>query len=253
MTTNPAPLREFVLAFADDEHLMGQQHTEWIGVAPFLEEDLALSSIGQDELGHAVLLYEVVCSIDGTDPASDTAIDALAYDRGPEQYRSSAFTEYPTTDWAHALVRHWMYDMVEEMRWGLVASSTNTALCEISQRVLREESYHRMHANALLDVLLANHVARTNLLNALDTIGALLPSLLAPTIGESELINAGVLSGSIADLADRAAQHISDRFGIDWTIDVASTQTRNSDRSDHFEPLMTRMREVIDYDLEATW
>ena len=62
MTSVPTEaLREFLLAFADDEHLMGQQHTEWIGVAPFLEEDLALASIGQDELCHAVMLYELVC------------------------------------------------------------------------------------------------------------------------------------------------------------------------------------------------
>ena len=67
-------VREFLLAFADDEHLMGQQHTEWIGVAPFLEEDLAFSSIGQDELGHAALLYELVLELDGIEP-TDTAVD----------------------------------------------------------------------------------------------------------------------------------------------------------------------------------
>ena len=52
--------REHLLALADDEHLIGQQHTEWIGVAPFLEEDLAFASIAQDELGHAAALYEVI-------------------------------------------------------------------------------------------------------------------------------------------------------------------------------------------------
>ena len=51
---------EAVLAFADDEHMMGQRHTEWIGMAPFLEEDLAMSSIAQDELGHAAGLYELL-------------------------------------------------------------------------------------------------------------------------------------------------------------------------------------------------
>ncbi len=60
-------LREYLLAFADDEHFMGQQHTEWIGVAPFLEEDLAFSSIGQDELGHAAMLYELVLDLDFLD------------------------------------------------------------------------------------------------------------------------------------------------------------------------------------------
>ena len=51
---------EFLLAFADDEHLIGQRHTEWIGLGPFLEEDLALASIAQDELGHAAGLYSLV-------------------------------------------------------------------------------------------------------------------------------------------------------------------------------------------------
>ncbi len=49
VTLEAPELREYLLALADDDHLMGQQHTEWIGVAPFLEEDMALASIGQDE------------------------------------------------------------------------------------------------------------------------------------------------------------------------------------------------------------
>ncbi len=34
MTSMTPGTAEFLLAFADNEHLMGQQHTEWIGVAP---------------------------------------------------------------------------------------------------------------------------------------------------------------------------------------------------------------------------
>ena len=52
---------------------MGQQHTEWIGVAPFLEEDLAFCSIAQDELGHAAMLYELL--------AEDGGVDRLAFGR----------------------------------------------------------------------------------------------------------------------------------------------------------------------------
>ncbi|MEL7210780.1 MAG: Phenylacetic acid catabolic protein, partial [Actinomycetota bacterium] len=81
--------REVVLAFADDEHLMGQHYTEWIGATPFLEEDLAFSSIGQDELGHAAMLYAIVAGIEdeGSDwSAGDLAIDALALQRAGEDY-----------------------------------------------------------------------------------------------------------------------------------------------------------------------
>ena len=46
--------RAHLLALADDEHMVGARHTNWIGLGPFLEEDLAFCSIAQDELGHAI-------------------------------------------------------------------------------------------------------------------------------------------------------------------------------------------------------
>ncbi len=39
--TLEAAAREHLLAFADDEHMIGARHTNWIGLGPFLEEDLA--------------------------------------------------------------------------------------------------------------------------------------------------------------------------------------------------------------------
>ena len=81
-------VREFLLAFADDEHLMGQQHAEWIGVAPFLEEDLAFCSISQDELGHAASLYAIVAGDSNPTGVGDPAIDQLAFHRDPADWRS---------------------------------------------------------------------------------------------------------------------------------------------------------------------
>ena len=52
--------REYLLALADDEHMMGSHLAWWIGIAPFLEEDLSLCSIAQDELGHAIAVYELL-------------------------------------------------------------------------------------------------------------------------------------------------------------------------------------------------
>jgi len=52
-------LGELLLALADDEFVTGYANSEWTGIAPLLEEDLAFSSLAQDELGHARLLYEL--------------------------------------------------------------------------------------------------------------------------------------------------------------------------------------------------
>ena len=139
------PAREVLLSLADDEHLMGQQHAEWIGVAPFLEEDLAFCSIAQDELGHAAALYEVLAVDEELGDA-----DQLAFRRAPQDYRSCHLVELPCPDWSDALVRHWLYDEAEVLRWDALAGSTLPAVAAVVDRVQREEAYHRRHAEALV-------------------------------------------------------------------------------------------------------
>lgn len=253
-----AGVREFLLAFADDEHLMGQQHTEWIGVAPFLEEDLAFSSIGQDELGHAALLYELVLDLDGT-AASDEAVDALAYRRSSADYRSCHLVERTTVDWAEALVRHWIYDTFEAMRWGLVADSSLPGLGAIARRARREEEFHLLHADALLDRLLPEADARRRILDAVDAIAPMVPGLCEPAAGETEAITAGAVAGPTSDLREPLEQAIAARFALTAGYagaaagPGANAQNGRTRRSDHFEPLMLRMREVLDFDREAKW
>ena len=55
----------------------------WTGIAPFLEEDVAFSSIAQNEIGHARALYELAAA------ELRTTADELAFDRKPEEYRSA--------------------------------------------------------------------------------------------------------------------------------------------------------------------
>ena len=251
---SPAAVREFLLAFADDEHLMGQQHTEWIGVAPFLEEDLAFSSIGQDELGHAALLYELVLELDGIE-ITDEAVDELAYRRSADDYRSCHLVEASVSDWAEALVRHWVYDTFEAMRWQLVADSSIPRLAMIAQRAMREEAFHRMHADALLDRLLPVSEARGRLLVALEGVVPLVAGLCEPPAGEAAAIAGAVAAGSTADCAEPLAGAIAERFGreANTATSAGSQQRLRTVRSADFEPLMLRMREVLDFDPEAKW
>ena len=79
--------RELVLALADDELCVGQNHAWWIAIGPFLEEDLAFTSIAQDELGHARSLYSLL-----TDD-----VDELAYGRRDNEYRSAHIAELCVT------------------------------------------------------------------------------------------------------------------------------------------------------------
>jgi ring-1,2-phenylacetyl-CoA epoxidase subunit PaaC len=124
-------VNELLLAAADDELVLGWRDSEWTGIAPMLEEDVAFSSIAQNEIGHARALYELL---------SDDA-DALAFDRAPEEYRCAPLVQLHLLDWGRTIARRCLYELADEIRI--------TALMDdlpLAAKINREEAYHRMHA-----------------------------------------------------------------------------------------------------------
>ncbi len=243
-----AATRQVILAFADDEHLMGQQHTEWIGVAPFLEEDLAFASIGQDELGHAALLLEVLVG------SNDADIDAVAFFREAHGWRSCSLVEVTLPEWSDTLVRHWLYDAAEELRWQLFDNSSVQVLADIAVRALSEERFHRRHGDAMLDALLSVDDAASRLLTSLHK---LLPFALAQFDGvaaEADAIAEGVIADTLASLIPAWQSRVDARFGpVDWTAVHADTASQRTSRHADFAPLLARMLEVLDLDRTAAW
>ena len=120
-----------LLSLADDELIIGWRDSEWTGIAPMLEEDVAFSSIAQNEIGHARAVYELL---------SDDA-DALAFDRTPDAYRCAPFVELHLLDWAHAIARRWLYEVADEIRLAALREEL-----PLAAKIDREEAYHRMHA-----------------------------------------------------------------------------------------------------------
>jgi ring-1,2-phenylacetyl-CoA epoxidase subunit PaaC len=129
-----------VLEYADDELILGWRDSEWTGIAPFLEEDVAFSSIAQNEVGHARALYELAAERLGT------TADELAFDREPEEYRSSPLVEARRLDWAQTIARHVLYEAADEIRLDALKASDDEAVAGLAAKMDREEAYHRIHA-----------------------------------------------------------------------------------------------------------
>ena len=129
-----------LLAIADDELILGWRDSEWTGIAPTLEEDVAFSSIAQNEIGHARALYELAAVELGTDA------DALAFDRAPEEYRCAPFVELHLLDWAHTIARRYLYEEADRVRLDALRRSDDAELAGLAAKIDREEVYHRMHA-----------------------------------------------------------------------------------------------------------
>jgi ring-1,2-phenylacetyl-CoA epoxidase subunit PaaC len=137
-----------LLELADDELILGWRNSEWTGIAPFLEEDVAFSSIAQNEIGHARALYELAAAELGTDA------DALAFDRKPEEYRCAPLVQLRLVpDWARTIARHVLYETADALRIEQLKSHPDTELAGIAAKIEREEVYHRLHAEMWLERL----------------------------------------------------------------------------------------------------
>src|SRR6476659_1583695 len=151
---------DLLLSLADDELILGWRNSEWTGIAPFLEEDVAFSSIAQNEIGHARALYELAAAELGT------TADELAFDREPDEYRSAPLVQLRRLEWARTIVRHWLYETADEVRLAPLKASDDSELAGLAAKIDREEAYHRMHAEMWIDRLLATGEGRSRLAEA---------------------------------------------------------------------------------------
>jgi ring-1,2-phenylacetyl-CoA epoxidase subunit PaaC len=139
--------QQHLLEIADDELILGWRDSEWTGIAPLLEEDVAFSSISQNEIGHARALYELVARQRGI------TADELAFDRAPEEYRCSRLVELRLLDWERTIARHYLYEEADAARLERLKQSGDAEIAGLAAKIDREEAYHRMHAQMWFDRL----------------------------------------------------------------------------------------------------
>jgi ring-1,2-phenylacetyl-CoA epoxidase subunit PaaC len=245
-------LNGLLLALADDEFVLGYRNSEWTGIAPMLEEDVAYSSMAQDEIGHARLFYTILAARVGGEA------DALVYGRPEAGFRNAQFLEKPRTNWAFTLVRQFLYDQYDQVRLEALAGSKMTALAEVIGKIQREEKYHAMHGTAWMRRLAENTPeARVRLEAVLPVAWAATAGLFEPLPGEDLLVREGYLGRSSADLqtvwAERVGGFLRD-LGV-AVPDVAPTGLggRYGRHSAAFAPMWDEMTIVYRIDPAARW
>jgi ring-1,2-phenylacetyl-CoA epoxidase subunit PaaC len=247
-----AAIDALLLSMADDEFVIGFSDSEWTGIAPMLEEDVAMSSLAQDELGHARALYELLAALrdDGRDA------DAIAYDREPEEYRHCRLLDHGRGDWAQTVARRFLYDTADAVRLEALAESSYEPLADLVGKIRREERYHVMHARAWFDRLAAHRgEPRSRLEAALDRLGPEGGTVFTRLPGESALVDAGVLATSFVELRRRWCVETGAVFeghGLRLSADVDDPSGREAHSND-FRWLWGEFTSVRRLDPVATW
>jgi len=181
-------LAELLLSVADDEFVIGFWDSEWTGIAPMLEEDVATSSIAQDEIGHARALYEMLSALTGRDA------DRIAYGRDADGFRHASLLNHARGDWAFSAARRYLYETADAVRLAALARSSDEPLAALSTKMRREETYHLQHADTWLRRLSEGaSEGRERLVGALGRLWPDAQDVFAPLAAEEELVRSGLL------------------------------------------------------------
>ena len=242
-----------LLSMADDEFVIGFSDSEWTGIAPILEEDVAMSSLAQDELGHAQALYRLLADLvhDGRDA------DSLAYDRPPEGYLHARLLDHPRGDWADTIARRYLYETADAVRLEALADSAYRPLAQLVAKLRREERYHLMHVGAWLERLATTDgEPRTRLLAALERLGPDAGTVLAPISGEQDLLDDAFLAEPFSRLESRWRERIAstfERLGLPGLPPTSFPDRARLDHSDAFRWLHGEFTSVRGSEPGATW
>ena len=140
---NETPAVLFALRRADDALVLGHRLSEWCGHAPTPEEDIALANMGLDLLGQARSLYALAAEKEGAGHDEDQ----FAYLRDPPQYRNLLLLEQPNGDFAHTIMRQFLYAAFIDPWWRAMMGSTDPGLAAIAAKAEKETAYHLRHAS----------------------------------------------------------------------------------------------------------
>jgi len=249
------PLAELLLALADDKFFLGHRNADWTGLAPILEEDIAFSSLAQDELAHAQALYQLVANLTGS------KADWLAFGRKPEEYRCAEIVELSDEfDWATALARNLFCDHFDALRLDRLARSSYTPLANLAVRLRAEEQIHLDHDASWMGHLgRGGEEARRRIQESLDRLAPLASMLFEPSDGQSELEKEGIYPGSEDETFAAWSKNLEEvarpcQFSVCLTRrPLQSIGGRRGRHSASFAALLDELAEVFRLEPEAAW
>lgn len=168
-------LCELLYQLGDDDFVFAYRNSEWLGLAPHIEEDVAFSSISQDTMGHASLYYQLLADL------GEGVVDAIAHGRQPAQFKNAIILEdkngsgtylvEPRYDWAFAVVRNYFYDLNKKIRLDSLKKSSYKPLANIANKIITEQYFHIMHWEVWFTQLMnAGGESRTRMTAAIQTV-----------------------------------------------------------------------------------
>lgn len=250
---NTLIVKELIYKIADDQLILGHRNSEWTGFGPLLEEDIAFSSMAQDKIGQSLALYELLHQLG--EPAPDT----VAFLRPAHQFHNTILTELPNGEYDFSLIRHFLFDHAERIRFEMLTKSSYEPLAQLAHKIRGELKYHTLHADTWIKRL--GTATKTSVARLQSSLNEALPYALGifePSSNEQELIHDNVFGGEemLLEKWKSTVEEVIQHTGLQlpaWQQIQPVFGGRTGKHSAHLQPLLDEMSEVIRLDPSATW
>jgi len=246
-------LKEMLYKMADDQLIIGHRNSEWTGLGPMLEEDIAFSSMAQDKVGQSLALYELLHELGKSEP------DIVAFTRNDNQFHNCQLVELPIGEYDFSLVRHFFFDHAEALRFEMLSNSIYEPLAMVARKYRGEIKYHTMHADTWLKQLAnGNEESFTRIQHSINEVFPYALGIFEPGNYEQELMEVNMFAGEIA-LRDAWYEKTSSLLtGMGYTVPAMDAVEpifggRFGKHTAHLQPLLEEMSEVFRIDPAADW
>lgn len=247
-------IKDLLYRMADDELIIGHRNSEWTGLGPILEEDIAFSSIAQDQIGHALANYTIL-----NEQFGESVPDVIAFSRNEKQFHCCQFIELPIGDYAFSLMRHFLFDHAEQLRYEALAQSSFAPLASLAKKIKGELKYHTLHGDLWVKKLGAGtEESHARMQSALNEAFPYALGMFEPSKFEEELVKQNIFVSETA-LQTRWLETITP------ILEQAKLQLprlplaerkyggRQGYHTEYLQPLIDEMTEVYRLDPAATW
>jgi len=250
---NEPALKELLYKMADDQLVLGHRNSEWTGMGPLLEEDIAFSSMAQDKIGHSLALYTLLHQLGESDP------DTVGFTRNATQFHNCILVELPNDEYDFSLIRHFLYDTAEAIRFESLTNSSYVPLAQLATKIRGELRYHTMHANIWIKQLgSATPESIDRLQKSLNYALPFALGIFEESNFENELIENGIFEGEVK-IKERWLQQIK-KILAQTSLELPDVDIlhpvlggRTGKHSEHLQPLLDEMSEVFKIDPTAEW
>jgi ring-1,2-phenylacetyl-CoA epoxidase subunit PaaC len=195
VTIDNLALFDYLCRLGDNTLILGHRLSEWCGVAPVLEEDIALANTALDLIGQTQLWLNLAGQIE----QKGRSADDLAMLRDVWDFRNVLLVEQPNGDFGQTMMRQMLFDVWHKQYLSELQHASNADVADIATKAIKEVHYH---AERSIEIVISlgdgTEESHTRMQRALD--------LLWPYVGElfiADEIDIAMHSAGIAPDSDQ--------------------------------------------------